>query len=478
VAAAGAAFAAGAAAVPSVNRYLKSLRRLRSRRQYQDRLAQVEAEVTAEGAAEGAAAPPSAGAPPGATAVTIPRDIPRGVPCFYATHLDVRQLRCFAAASLDLRFPGERNDLALPNVNLLLGDNGAGKSTILKAIAMAALGPVLEGSGFYPFKLVREGASKASVDCAFLFNGAAEPTVLPSRVSVARRGDLELVDATTDSPHWSDLFDESSPSFFVVGYGTNRRVSSDPRSDPAMERGRQRRRYARVSSLFDDSIALVPFAAWLPQADETHQADVRDLLDCLLPDDVHFTGEFAGSEPIFGSSGVQVPLRAMSDGFRSYIGWLGDLLFQMSAALPPGLRLHEMGGIALVDEVDLLLHPSWQRRVVPDISRALPNIQFVFTTHSPIVTGTLQAANIVVARQDEETGVSTLARVDAEVFGLNAEQVLLSSYFDLETTRAPGAGPTLDNLARRAVEGDLEATSEYLRALTSGIPDPPGESAP
>ena len=461
--AAGAAFAPGAAAMPSVGRFLKSLRRARSRRRYQEHLSQVEAEASA--------APPP---PPALAGVTIPRDIPRGVPCFYVTHLDVRQLRCFAAASLDLRFPGERDDLALPNVNLLLGDNGAGKSTILKAIAMAALGPVLESSSFYSFKYIREGASEASIDCAFLFNGAAEPTVLPSHVSVTRRVDLELVHATADSPQWSDLFDESSPSFFVVGYGTNRRVSTESRSDPAMERGRQRRRYQRVSSLFDNSIALVPFAAWLPQADETQQADVRDLLDRLLPHGVHFTG-FTGSEPIFTSSGVQVPLQAMSDGFRSYIGWLGDLLFQMSAALPPGVRLREMGGIALVDEVDLLLHPSWQRVVVPAISQALPNMQFVFTTHSPIVTGTLQAANIVVARQDEETGVSTLARVDAEVFGLNAEQVLLSSYFDLETTRAPGAGPTLDNLARRAVDGDLEATREYLRALTSGGIDPPLE---
>jgi putative AbiEii toxin of type IV toxin-antitoxin system len=459
-----AAAAAGAAIPPVAERITRFARRLRSRREYTDRLARLESEASA--------APP---APPVRAEVAIPRDIPRGIPCFYVTHLDVQHLRCFSAATLDLRFPGERNDLALPNVNLLLGDNGAGKSTILKAIAMAALGPVLDSSGFFPFRYVREGAMRASIDCDFLFNGAEVPTIIPSHISITRRGDLEVVKATAESPQWSDLFVESSPSFFVVGYGTNRRVGDDIRSDPSLERGRQRRRYQRISSLFDDSISLVPFAAWLPQADDETKADVGDLFERLLPQGTHFTGDFAGSEPIFGSSGVDVPLRAMSDGFRSYIGWIGDLLFQMSAALPPGVRLKEMGGIALVDEVDLLLHPSWQRVVVPAISRALPNMQFIFTTHSPIVTGTQQAANIVVARQDEETGVSTLTRVDAEVFGLNAEQVLLSSYFDLETTRAPGAEPELEVLARRAVHGDLEATREYLRALTSGGIDPPRE---
>lgn len=392
------------------------------------------------------------------------RTIGRRPPYFFLADLDVRNLRCFSETSIRLRFPEEREDLRYPNVNLLLGDNGSGKSTILRAIAMAALGPVLPSSGFVPYRLVTRGAEEAQVSGTFIFGGTERPIPLAADVSVTRRGDFEEISAQAPDGLWSDLFEESSPSFFIAGYGTNRHVSDDPRADPSQERGRRRRRYQRVASLLEDSASLVPLSAWLPQVGTHRQDEVSDMFKELLPQRAYFTGQFEGGEPVFMRRGVPVPLRAMSDGFRSYIGWLSDLLFQLSAVAPTGARLTDIGGIALVDEVDLLLHPSWQRVVVPTISDMLPRMQFVFTTHSPIVAATLEAENIVVAREGGE-GRSVLERIDAEIHGLSAEQVLLSSYFGLETTRAPDVLPGLEELARRAVEGDKQAARDYLRAL-------------
>ena len=126
----------------------------------------------------------------------------------------------------------------------------------------------------------------------------------------------------------------------------------------------------------------------------------------------------------------------------------------------------EVGGIVLVDEVDLLLHPVWQRQVVSDIARALPNLQFVFTSHSPIVAGTLHADNIIIARETGD-GTSRLDRLTTSIHGLNAEQILLSSYFELESTRAPGVQSRLYELANRAMDGDDEAAVRYLKALAA-----------
>ena len=397
-------------------------------------------------------------------------------PYFFLADLHVRDLRCFSDASLDLRFPGEQrsgSDLRYPNVNLLLGDNGSGKSTVLRAIAIAALGPVLGSSGFIPYRLVTRGAKKAQVAAGFVFGGADDPVQLAADVSVIRRGDLEEVAAEPEGL-WADLFQESGPSFFVVGYGTNRHVSDDPRADPGLERGRRRRRYQRIASLFDESTSLVPLSSWLPQADAERRGEVRHLFRELLPQRAYFTGQFEGGEPVFMRGEMPVPLRAMSDGFRSYIGWLSDLLFQLSTATSTGAKLTDIGGIALVDEVDLLLHPSWQRVVVPTISRLLPKVQFVFTTHSPIVAASLEADNIVLAHE-EEPGRSVLDRIDAEIHGLSAEQVLLSSYFGLETTRAPDTVSDLEDLARRAVEGDKQATLDYLRTFVEPTPPSPRE---
>ncbi|WP_285485324.1 AAA family ATPase [Amycolatopsis sp. NBRC 101858] len=389
---------------------------------------------------------------------------------FYLTDLHLKNMRCFPGAHVSLRFPGEGRNLRSPNVNLLLGDNGSGKSTVLRAAAMVALGPVLSSSGFVPYRLVREGKSFATVTGALAFGGPREPEALLSEVTVDRNGDYEEIYSETDGPYWRELYDESSALFFVVGYGVNRRVADESRADPSLEKGRRRRRYQRVSSLFDESVSLVPFGSWLPAAGRRRSAEVRDLLDELLPGKAHFDGAFEGEEPVFVHHGLAVPFRALSDGFRSYLGWLGDLMFHLSAVTPEHTPLRDTGGIVLVDEIDLLLHPAWQRVVVPTISRMFPNIQFIFTSHSPLVAGTLEAANICVARETDDPSASSLDRVSAEVHGLNAEQVLLSSYFELKTTRSPDAARSLEELARRAVDGSSEDRHRYLRALAERLP--------
>ena len=457
----------GALALP-VTQYF---RRLRDRRRYQSAVAALEAQTGQ------APIPPAPELSVATESLAEIADRMEPPPYLYLTGLRVHELRCFSDASLRLRFPGEYPDdrkLRYPNVNLLVGDNGSGKSTILRAIAMAALGPVLSNSGFVPYRLVR-GAEEAVVDGAFLFGGDG-PEQLGANVSVTRRGDFEEVSAHASHRYWSHLFDESTPSFFIVGYGTSRHVPDDSHADPSLEKGRRRRRYQRVSSLFDERVSLVPLSSWLPQASLGRQDEVKHLFKELLPERTDFTGEFEGGEPVFMLRDIPVPLRAMSDGFRSYISWLGDLLFQLDAVADSGTRLTDIGGIALVDEVDLLLHPKWQLEVVPTISKMLPKIQFVFTTHSPIVAATLESENIVVVREEEDGSGSVLERVDAEIHGLSAEQVLLSSYFGLNTTRAPDTVPRLESLARQAVTGDKGAAFEYLRALTN--PEPPPSRGP
>ena len=121
------------------------------------------------------------------------------LPCyFFVADLKVDNLRCFEQTRLDFRFPGERNDLLFPNVNLLLGDNGTGKSTILRAIAIAALAPVLK-TGFAPYKLVRDGAEIADIAGTFVFRGAGgRPLSLPGKASIARRGDIQEIQPVTD----------------------------------------------------------------------------------------------------------------------------------------------------------------------------------------------------------------------------------------------------------------------------------------
>lgn len=396
----------------------------------------------------------------------LARDPIRG-PRIYARQIALTRFRCFERMSIALNHPGEPAGLKLPNVNLVIGENGAGKSTLLKAIAISALGPILDSSGFVPYHLIRSGFPDSLLQGSFILDSPrGSPRTLDGTVEIRRTGDYEKLVAQHDTAAWSEIFDETNPSILVVGYGVNRRVASDEHEQVALHRGRRRRRYERVASLFEESVVLTPLSSWLPDLKLRQRTEVEDLLSELLPAETRLAGSNA-SEATFRSRGHDVPYRALSDGYKSFIGWVGDLLFQIYQASEGDLPFDQVGGIVLVDEVDLLLHPAWQRVVVPKIARALPDLQFVFTTHSPIVAGTLEPQNIMLASTDD-SAASSLTRIEADIHGLNAEQILLSSYFELTSTRAPDAQATLTTLAERAIGGDDQAAADYLRVLADG----------
>ena len=101
------------------------------------------------------------------------------------------------------------------------------------------------------------------------------------------------------------------------------------------------------------------------------------------------------------------------------------------------------------------------------MAKVLPNLQFVLTTHSPIVAGTLSAQNIFVLEMDG-SGASTIRQFQEPIHGLNADQILVSSYFGLDTTRAPGAMDELRDLSKKAMGGDSEAALTFLKKIASG----------
>lgn len=410
----------------------------------------------------------------------------------YVRSLHVENLRCFKSAEVELQFPGREQDSppTLPNVNLLLGNNGAGKTTVLKAIALAVLAPIIEGSGYVPYRLVRRDSEangtvqEARIEADLVLH---PQDIRPGRFSEATkefRSDLEIQRIRSQErlvPSGmgleevfvtvNELFDDESPSFLLVGYGATRYVVDASFFEPvASQMKRRRLRYQRVAGLFEDQLGLAPLISWLPrlQAGEPDRfEEITSLLRDLLPRDARFLGTMEDDEYLFEHCGTPVPLGALSDGYRAYIGWVSDLLYNISLGARQGIALRDARGVVLVDEIDLHLHPEWQREVVPTIARALPNLQFVLTTHSPIVAGTLTAKNIFLLEMDG-AGASTIRQLTEPIHGLNADQILISSYFNLETTRASETVDELQQLSEKAMEGDSDAALAFLKKLSSG----------
>lgn len=415
--------------------------------------------------------------------------------------LQIENLRSFKKTEIEFNLPDTKG-VQFPNVNVLLGDNGLGKTSVLRAVALAVLGPLLSGSsGFVPEGLVRQerpikpGKIKISLKKPQTLAQAeliSTPEEKPSRKSAQSMPDRFTMNteirqlSSVEQLKWSmepedaagiaeDMqFDEQSPAFFIVGYGATRRVEASSRVDESARIKSRLQRYQRVAGLFEDHLTLMPLSYWLPAfADENkgRYTQVIHLINDLLPECCRIqetaSSTSRGREHLFEMNGIVLPFSALSDGFKAYIGWVGDMLFHICQGVSSGLKLRQTRGIVMVDEIDLHLHPEWQRTVVPVLAAALPNIQFIFTTHSPLVVGSLTSQNLFVLALEEDATV--IKRLPEKVQGKSAEQILLSPYFGLESTRAAPAAAQLNELARNAITGDTDAAMEYLTLMSTGL---------
>lgn len=450
----------------------------------------------------------------------------------------------------------------LPNINLLLGDNGLGKTTLLKAIALAALGPAVGDSGIFPYHLVRqEPQTKADILDSFdieaqssmddmddhlmiinmlnafsinetifpsgtvsmvlkqsakmvivdsvgnkyiirkqgdklnLYTADNQPQeavikanfvpheqdqihgvrYLESSVSVSQRGDLESLRWThSDEKLWHPIFSSSSDAFFFVGYGATRRVEKQTQVDLGARTSSDFVRAQRIKSLFEEAYSLIPLSVWLPEFEyknPRHFKQVVNLINKFMgKEHYNFTGEMEDGEYLFHRKGLEIPFPALSDGYRAFLGWLGDLFYHICKTCPKDKDLVDNKGIVMVDEIDLHLHPEWQMTVLQTLGETLPNIQFILTSHSPIIAGSLEWMNIIKMEPGPKQS-SQLKRINKAVHGLDADQVLLTDFFGLESTRAPGKERALKELTLKARNGDTDAAKELLKQMSRGMED-------
>lgn len=411
----------------------------------------------------------------------------------YIRNLNVKHLRAVTAGHLDLIYPGRVQDKPfvdstswpprLPNVNLLLGVNGAGKSTMLDAIALAVLSPLISQSGYRPYALIKrrkDGTriAKAQINAELTIHpqdAAAlkknEKLVHRVETVVERRGDVEIVRGTDENnPIWEGMFSDNSPAFLLVGYGATRRVETDAATDSAARYKSRQLRYERVASLFEEHFTLRPLASWLPEWKMKNPGRYRQvitLINKLSTEAIQFTGEIEAGEYLFQSRAAKVPFSALSDGYKAYIGWVGDLLYHVCMGCPNGKRLVDNKGVVLVDEIDLHIHPEWQRTMIPTLAKALPNLQFIFTSHSPLVVGTLERDNIIHV-ETNRLGNAVVRRPKEEMYGLSADQILRSDMFGLDSTRDPEFKKHLDKLSQQALSGNPDAAMKFMRQAARG----------
>jgi Predicted ATP-binding protein involved in virulence len=99
---------------------------------------------------------------------------------------------------------------------------------------------------------------------------------------------------------------------------------------------------------------------------------------------------------VLKNNGESIPFHMLSDGVRSTLAMVMEIAFRCYLLNPhlDELAAKETAGVVLIDEIDLHLHPAWQKRIINDLRKAFPQLQFIVTTHAPLVIGSLKSGKI------------------------------------------------------------------------------------
>lgn len=413
----------------------------------------------------------------------------------YVAELRATDFRSLARAEVEFVHPARRGaeTIEMPNVNLLVGTNGGGKSTVLLAIVASVLihadvdqaAAMLGGAPANWPRVGSDAPGRVCVDLVRTHDGAGPGGGRGTVRNTARsrwafeveRGSGRLRD-TSDTATLVDPFDESTSTTtrssaetpgFLAAYGSSRRAAAGP-VDRAVDR---QGLVAAVASLVRSDAELVPMDWWLGDVAAARREEAIALLGAMLPNDVTLVRD--GPTSIgFSQREVAVPRTALSDGLQSFLAWTSDLLFRLHRHAGDG-AMDEVSGVVLVDEVDQRIHPHWQSRMLAQLAAALPALQFICTAHSPLLAGGLRPENLIVLEPDADApgdGAMVPIHLHESIYGMNADQVLRSSYFSLASSRASVFRAELDELARQARgRHPDDAALEFMRRLAHpGVP--------
>ena len=119
---------------------------------------------------------------------------------------------------------------------------------------------------------------------------------------------------------------------------------------------------------------------------------VRTALERMIKGYSNLRIELAPSRMVMSNSeGVDLQIDQLSGGYKAVLSVIADIAKRLSMANPDSLNPLEEEAVILIDELDLHLHPKWQKEIVADLKRTFPNSQFIVSTHSPFIVQSLDA---------------------------------------------------------------------------------------
>ena len=390
----------------------------------------------------------------------------------WVEELRLQNIKCFE----DVTIPLGENGKPYKWVTFL-SENGGGKTTALQALGLLLVGRT-EAQILVPRPngLVRNGSSECTMSTDIILDesdegfGETERDVdeykrefklntsglvvkrfKVNRLGISRRRENTKVRA----------------GHFSAGYGAFRRLK---RTDTiSFQPNRQYDRSKNFQTQFNENDPLRTFDDWMFELDyrisktgdevaKRFQDISVSAINQLLPIGAGFDQITNDGQINFNINGVVVPTLSLSDGYRSVMALAGDLVYRMIQAFPNYEHPLRERGVVLIDELDIHLHPKWQREIPGLLRKTFPNIQFIVATHSPLIAAGADE-NAVAYRFEMEDGKAQVRRIDNLAFK-SVDNVLTSDAFGLVSPFSPQAQEKIDEYDELADKGSKRTAEE------------------
>lgn len=330
----------------------------------------------------------------------------------------IQNYKCIKDLAVDCRGA----DGEIRQWTVLLGENNTGKTNVLRALSYLVVSK-------FDFRTeIGEGRVVVGEGTTFAARGNEASFV---------KGKQYVKSILSNGDHWnSDSSIECAKGTVsyldLFPYGVNRVPARVALSE---------RESLPHKTLFMSDARLLDLQEWLLQLDYSQKSGseksqkrlekMHDLVRSdLFPGVTDFSFKKDGDNEhvvVVFSAGKDGDVRfeELGFGYQTTLTWLADFCKRMFELYPDAENPLQEEAVVLVDEIDLHLHPKWQRDLVPTLSKIFPKVQFIVTTHSPHVLQSMEDVNLYVLRRNAESGEIEAERSNVTSFtGWTVEEIL------------------------------------------------------
>ncbi|MDF2885155.1 MAG: ATPase [Clostridiaceae bacterium] len=351
-------------------------------------------------------------------------------------NLQLRNVKCFSNKDISfLNHENNENNEPLSTC-VLVGVNGAGKSTILKSIVnvLTSLNPIYGGE-LFDINSINLNGDFMQISLEIAFNEQESYDLIGKKeiineefIVLYAKQDLSIQSALIypnkyDDDKKREYYVQFIKQFIsnnfkggrIIYFDTFRFLPQIKIEGPSLETNNSNIKANTLSnSILNNNILNNKFQyvkQWLVNLDYKRLKDSSGKYDQILNQVINalnvlynpygFKKITENGDVIFDIKGEDISIDKLSDGFKSLFIILGEILYRFSSEDGSSENFLKMEAVILIDEIDCHLHPKWQLNILPSLKKLLPNCQFIVTTHSPFIIQSVQPYEIIKIGDEE-----------------------------------------------------------------------------